>query len=93
MKSFNFKSAANTKEATKMASGRATFLAGGMTLLPAIKLRLAAYSDLINIKKIKALSGIKVSSKSLRIGATTTHAEVAASKEVGQIYFISCSFS
>ena len=82
MKSFNFKSATNTKEAAKLASGRATFLAGGMTLLPAMKLGLAAYSDLINIKKIKALSGIKVSSKSLRIGATTTHAEVAASKEV-----------
>ena len=84
MKNFNFKSATNTKEATKLLSGRATFLAGGMTLLPAIKLRLAAYSDLINIKKIKSLSGIKVSSKSLRIGATTTHAEVAASKEVGK---------
>ena len=84
MKSFNFKSAANIREATKMASGRTTFLAGGMTLLPAMKLRLAAYSDLINIKKIKALSGIKVSSKSLRIGATTTHADVATSKEVGK---------
>ena len=84
MKNFNFKSASNTKEATKLASGRATFLAGGMTLLPAIKLRLAAYSDLINIKKIKGLSGIKVSSKSLKIGATTTHAAVAASKEVGK---------
>ena len=84
MKSFNFKSATNTKEAAKMVSGRATFLAGGMTLLPAIKLRLAAYSDLIDIKKIKNLSGIKVSSKSLRIGATTTHATVAASKEVGK---------
>jgi len=84
MKSFNFKSPTNTKEATKLASGRATFLAGGMTLLPAVKLRLASYSDLINIKKIKSLSGIKVSSKSIRIGATTTHAEVAASKEVGK---------
>ena len=84
MKNFNFKSATNTKEASKLASGRATFLAGGMTLLPAIKLRLAAYSDLINIKKIKGLSGIKVSSKSIRIGATTTHTEVASSKEVGK---------
>jgi len=84
MKSFNFKSATNTKEAAKLASGRSTFLAGGMTILPAIKLRLAAYSDLINIKKIKGLSGIKVSSKSLRIGSTTTHAEVASSKEVGK---------
>jgi len=84
MKSFNFRSPANTKEATKLASARSTFLAGGMTLLPAMKLRLAAYSDLINIKKIKGLSGIKVSSKSIRIGAVTTHAVVASSKEVGK---------
>ena len=84
MKSFNFKSASSTKEASKLISGRATFLAGGMTLLPAIKLRLASYSDLINIKKIKSLSGVKVSSKSLKIGSITTHAEVAASKEVGK---------
>ena len=84
MKNFNYKSAANTKDAVKLFSGRSAFLAGGMSLLPAIKLRLAAYSDLINIKKIKGLSGIKVSSKSLKIGATTTHAEVAASKEVGK---------
>ena len=84
MKSFNFKSVSNTKDAAKLATGRATFLAGGMTLLPALKLRLAAYTDLINIKKIKGLSGIKVSSKSIRIGATTTHATVASSKEVGK---------
>ena len=84
MKNFNFKSATNTKEASKLASGRATFLAGGMTILPAMKLGLAAYSDLINIKKIKSLSGIKISSKSLKIGATTKHAEVASSKEVGK---------
>jgi len=84
MKNFNFKSPSNTKEAVKLATGRAAYLAGGMSLIPAIKLRLAAYSDLINIKKIKALSGIKVSSKSLKIGATTTHAEVASSKEVGK---------
>jgi aerobic carbon-monoxide dehydrogenase medium subunit len=82
MKNFNFKTATNTKEAIKLFSGRSAFLAGGMTLLPAIKLRLAAYSDLINIKKIKALSGIKVSSKSLKIASATTHAIVASSKEV-----------
>ncbi len=84
MKNFNFKTATNSKEATKLISGRATFLAGGMTLLPAIKLRLASYSDLINIKKIKSLSGIKISSKSIKIGATTTHATVSSSKEVGK---------
>tara|TARA_Y100000590_G_C15694787_1_gene1004710 strand:+ start:1462 stop:2247 length:786 start_codon:yes stop_codon:yes gene_type:complete len=82
MKNFNFKNVSNTKEAAKLATKRATFLAGGMSLLPAMKLRLAAYSDLINIKKIKSLSGIKVSSKSIRIGAITKHSEVADSKEV-----------
>ena len=82
MKNFNYKSASNTKEAIKLYSSKAAFLAGGMTLLPAIKLRLAAYSDLINIKKIKGLSGVKVSSKSLKIGSATTHVTVAMSKEV-----------
>ena len=53
-----------------------------MTTIPAMKLRLASYSDIIDIKGIKDLSGIKVSSKSLKIGATTKHAEVATSKEV-----------
>ena len=82
MKDFNFHSAKNIKEAQKLASGKSVFLAGGMTTIPAMKLRLASYSDIIDIKGIKDLSGIKVSSKSLRIGATTKHAEVAASKEV-----------
>ena len=47
-----------------------------------MKLGLASYKDIINIKGIKKLSGIKVSSKTVTIGATTTHAEVAKSKEV-----------
>jgi carbon-monoxide dehydrogenase medium subunit len=82
MKSFNYHSVKSSKEAIKLISSRATFLAGGMTLLPAIKLRLASYSDIIDIKKIKNLSGIKVTSKSLKIGSITQHAEVAASKVV-----------
>ena len=82
MKSFNYHSTKNEKEAKKLASGKSAFLAGGMTTIPAMKLRLASYSDIIDIKNIKDLSGIKVSSKNLRIGAITKHAEVAASKEV-----------
>ena len=38
MKSFNFHSVKNVKEATKLASGRTSYLAGGMTTLPAVKL-------------------------------------------------------
>ena len=84
MKEFKYHSAKNIKEATKLASSRSAFLAGGMTTIPAIKLRLASYSAIIDIKKIKELSGIKVSSKSLKIGATTIHAEVAESKSVAK---------
>ena len=82
MKSFNFHSVKNVKEATKLASGKSSYLAGGMTTLPAVKLGLASYSDVIDIKKIKELTGIKSSSKSLKIGATTKHVEVAESKQV-----------
>ncbi len=82
MKNFSYHTAKNIKEATKLASSKTAYLAGGMTTLPAIKLRMAAYSDLIDIKKIKDLTGIKVSGKTLKIGATTKHADVASSKEV-----------
>ena len=58
------------------------FLAGGMTSIPSMKLGMATYKDVIDLKKIKKLSGIKVSSKTVTIGATTKHAEVAASKDV-----------
>ena len=59
MKNFSYHSVKNVKEAKKLASSKSAFLAGGMTTIPAMKLRLASYSDIIDIKKIKDLSGIK----------------------------------
>ena len=82
MKNFTYHSAKDSKEATKLSSSNSAFLAGGMTTIPSMKLGLASYKDIIDIKGIKKLSGIKVSSKSVTIGATTKHAEVANSKEV-----------
>ena len=82
MKTFNYHSAKDVKEASKLASSNSAFLAGGMTTLPSMKLGLASYKDIIDIKKIKKLSGIKVSGKTVTIGATTKHAEVANSKDV-----------
>jgi carbon-monoxide dehydrogenase medium subunit len=82
MKTFNYHSTKDVKEATKLASSSSAFLAGGMTTLPSMKLGLATYKDIIDIKRIKKLSGIKVSGKSVTIGATTKHTEVAHSKEV-----------
>ena len=82
MKTFNYQVAKDVKEASKLASTNSIFLAGGMTSVPSMKLGLATYKDIIDIKLIKKLSGIKISSKSVTIGATTKHAEVANSKEV-----------
>ena len=82
MKNFTYHSAKDSKEATKLSSSKSAFLAGGMTTIPSMKLGLASYKDIIDIKGIKKLSGIKVSGKSVIIGATTKHAEVANSKEI-----------
>ena len=82
MKNFTYHSAKDSKEATKLSSSNSAFLAGGMTTIPSMKLGLATYKDIIDIKHIKKLSGIKVSGKTVTIGATTKHAEVANSKEV-----------
>ncbi len=82
MKTFNYHSAKDVKEASKLASSNSAFLAGGMTTIPSMKLGLASYKDVIDIKRIKKLSGIKVSGKTVTIGATTKHAEVANSKDV-----------
>ena len=82
MKTFNYHSAKDAKEASKLASSSSAFLAGGMTTIPSMKLGLASYKDIIDIKKIKKLSGIKVTSKYVTIGATTKHVEVANSKEI-----------
>jgi len=57
-------------------------LAGGHSLLPAMKLRLATPAALIDIGRIKELSSIRETKDGLRIGALATHASVAASEVV-----------
>jgi len=57
-------------------------LAGGQTLIPTMKARLAAPSDLVDISGIAELSGVRESAGTLEIGAMTTHAVVAASDVV-----------
>lgn len=62
----------------------AKLLAGGHTLLPTMKQRLASPTTLIDLTKIEGLSGIEVKGRNLVIGATTPHGEVAASATVGE---------
>jgi carbon-monoxide dehydrogenase medium subunit len=57
----------------------AKYLAGGHTLIPVMKQRLAAPSDVIDLGRIKELVGIDVSADALTIKAATTHYDVATS--------------
>src|ERR1700760_66840 len=57
-------------------------LSGGMTLIPTLQQRLPAPSHLIDLTRIEALGGIVSRPPMLRIGAITTHAQVAASSVV-----------
>ena len=58
------------------------YLAGGMTLLPTMKQRLAAPDMLIDLSAVSALSGIEKHNNNIVIGAMMTHAEVATSAMV-----------
>src|SRR6201996_1821533 len=58
----------------------AKLLAGGHSLLPMMKVRLAQPAVLIDIARITELSGIKLEGDEVVIGATTRHAELAGSE-------------
>jgi carbon-monoxide dehydrogenase medium subunit len=60
----------------------ARLLAGGHSLIPSMKLRVANPTMLIDIGRIKGLNGIKAGKKEVKIGALTTHATVAASSDL-----------
>lgn len=61
------------------------YLSGGMTLLPTMKQRLAAPSDLIDLTHIKDMNKIEVKGKNVTIGATATHAEVATHAKLAKV--------
>lgn len=60
----------------------AKLLAGGHSLVPLLKLRLAAPSVVIDIGRVPELRGISRQGDAIRIGALTTHAELAASADL-----------
>jgi len=84
MHAFEYHRPSSSKDAIGLASKKeeAKYLAGGQSLVQAMKLRLSSPSDLIDLGTIKELTGIKVSGSAVEIGAMTRHAEVAGSKEV-----------
>lgn len=84
MNDFEYQRPASLKQALAAlgALDDARPLAGGQSLLPAMKLGLAAPAALVDLSAIGELRGITAASGTVRIGAMVTHAEVAASPAV-----------
>ncbi|MER9404341.1 xanthine dehydrogenase family protein subunit M [Mesorhizobium caraganae] len=86
MYSVNYHRATSVADAAKLIkNGDAKLLSGGMTLIPAMKTRLAAPSDLVDLSRIKELQGVKVSGKTVTIGAATTHYDVANDEKLRKV--------
>ena len=83
MYDFTYQRAASADDAAAKIGGAddGAYIAGGQTLLPTMKLRLANPSDLIDLAGA-GLSGITASGGGVSIGAMTCHADVANSAEV-----------
>lgn len=84
MHAFSYHRAASVAEAVEQvrAAEDAAFLAGGMTLIPALKLRLAAPSLLVDVGGLGALRAITAERDRVTIGALASHASVAGSPVV-----------
>jgi len=84
MYAFKYQRAATVEAAAASlaAAPQAKLLAGGQSLVAAMKLRLADNGEIIDLGAIKGLSGIRVEGNTVTIGAMTRHAEVAASAAV-----------
>ncbi len=79
--------ASSTEDAaSKMAAAEdGKYVAGGQTLIPTMKQRLASPSDLIDLRHIDDMNGITVRGRGVTIGAATTHAAVAASADLAAV--------
>jgi carbon-monoxide dehydrogenase medium subunit len=86
MRAFDYRRPATLAEALALldADPEAMPLAGGMTLIPTLKQRLAAPSLLVDLAGVPALKAIAAEAGAIRLGAMVTHAAVAASPVVRQ---------
>lgn len=80
----NYHRASSVAEAVGLASEEAKYISGGQTLIPTMKQRLAAPSDLIDLRHIGEMKGISVKGSKVRIGAATSHHDVATSAELAK---------
>jgi carbon-monoxide dehydrogenase medium subunit len=77
---FDYVRANSVEEALSQVQGGAKVLAGGHSLIPALKLRLSDPGKLVDISRLSGMKGIAISGNKATIGALTTHAMVAAAQ-------------
>ena len=84
MYSFGYEKAASLDGASQAlkSDDEAKLLAGGMTYIPTLKMRLASPTKVIDLAGLDDMAGISVSGDTVTIGAMTRHAAVAGSSEV-----------
>jgi len=85
MKPFEYAAPRNLKDATELLAakwGETEILAGGTDLVTCLKQGLTAPNRVVSLKNVAELKGIKSEGGELRIGATTTLAELIANKTV-----------
>tara|TARA_B100000767_G_scaffold73061_1_gene69763 strand:- start:15460 stop:16287 length:828 start_codon:yes stop_codon:yes gene_type:complete len=103
----NFHKASTAQDAAALLakSDDGKILAGGQTLIPTMKQRLAAPADLVDLSRAEALRGVTITkrkkmgimkadgSETITIGAMTTHAEVAGNTELAQVCPVICGLA
>jgi aerobic carbon-monoxide dehydrogenase medium subunit len=85
---FEYEAPASLEEAINLLAGGdedVKVLAGGHSLIPLMKLRLAAPSLLVDIRKVPGLTGVQRENGEFRIGALTTHSQVEHTSELGLV--------
>ena len=95
MEEFTYHRPVNSEAATailnKTPDGK--ILAGGQTLIPIMKQRLAAPSDLLDIKHLSELDHVTITEQTVTIGAVTTHSSVAENEQLASLCPAICNLA
>jgi aerobic carbon-monoxide dehydrogenase medium subunit len=85
MYSFNYQRPSTIASAVDVSSGDARYLAGGQSLVQAMRLRLSNAPSIVDLGAVAELRGLSVTDQHVVVGAMTRHAEVAHSAEVRKL--------
>jgi aerobic carbon-monoxide dehydrogenase medium subunit len=91
--SYHRASSVNEAVNLRAAQDEGRYISGGMTLIATMKQRLAAPTDLIDLRHVPGLKGISVQGRTVRIGAATPHADVAASAAIRAVCPALCNLA